>query len=272
MITDGHNHTKHFSVDAGQTIDELIAEAKSKGFNRIGITEHYEIDYVDDGLNWMFDLDEYNKTFEEWRAKAKTVNFELLKGIEFGYQTHVAEEIDKVAASIPLDVVLMSVHLFRGKDFYVDRECYQMPAKELHSEYINIMAEMCEKCNNFDVVAHYDYINRYADNKNDYMTYEECPKEFDRLFEVMIAKEKALEINTKSIQKHRAGGFTRCLPDAAILNRYKEMGGKLITFGSDSHFPGTFAVCFDEAVDYVKSLGFTESVYYKDHKPYFEAM
>ena len=270
MITDGHNHTKHFSVDAGQTIDELINEARSKGFKRIGITEHYEIDYVDDGLNWMFDLNEYDRTFDLWRKKAGDI--ELLKGIELGYQSHVAEEIDKTAASIPFDVVLLSVHLFRGKDFYVDRECYLMPARELHSEYINIMTEMCEKCDNFDVVAHYDYINRYTDNKNDYMTYQECPKDFDRLFEVMIAKEKALEINTKSIQKHRDGGFTRFLPDAELIDRYREMGGNLITLGSDSHFPGTFAVCFNEAVEYLRSLGIKETVYYKDRKPHFEPL
>ena len=66
MVTDGHNHTKHFSVDAGQTIDELISAAKEMGFPRIGITEHYEIDFPDDGLNWMFDLEEYNKVFPEW--------------------------------------------------------------------------------------------------------------------------------------------------------------------------------------------------------------
>lgn len=271
MITDGHNHTKHFSADAGQSIYELISEAQSKGFTRIGITEHYEIDYPDDGLNWMFDLEEYNKAFEQWRAIAGD-KFELLKGIEFGYQTHVAEEIDKVAASIPLDVVLLSVHLFRGQDFYVERGCYKLPARDLHSEYINTMAEMCEKCNNFDVVAHYDYINRYADNKNDFITYEETPKELDRLFEVMIAKEKALEINTKSIQKHKDGGFTRWLPDADIIKRYLEMGGKLITLGSDSHFPGTFAVSFNEAVEYLRSFGIKETVYYKDHKPHFEAL
>ena len=270
MVTDGHNHTKHFSPDAGQSIDELINEAKSKGFSRIGITEHYEIDYPEDGLDWMFDLNEYDKVFDEWRQKAGEL--ELLKGIEFGYQTHVAEEIDKTAALIPFDVVLLSGHLFRSKDFYVDRECYKMPAKELHTEYIGILAEMSEKCNNFDVLAHYDYINRYTDNKNDFVTYDECPKEFDRLFEALISKEKALEINTKSIEKHRAGGFTRILPDAAVLNRYREMGGKLITLGSDSHFPGTFAVCFNEAVEYLKSLGFTETVYFKEHKPYFEPL
>lgn len=270
MITDGHNHTKHFSPDAGQTIEELVAEAKSKGFKRIGITEHYEIDYPDDGLNWMFDLNEYDRVFEDWRKNAG--DFELLKGIEFGYQTHVAEEIDKTSLIIPFDVVLLSVHLFRGKDFYVDRECYEMPACDLHKEYIGLMAEMCEKCDNFNVAAHYDYINRYTDKKSDFVTYDECPKEFDRFFEALISKEKALEINTKSIQKHKDGGFSRCLPDAAILNRYKEMGGKLITLGSDSHFPGTFAVCFNDAVEYLKSLGFTETVYFKDRKPYFESL
>ena len=175
MITDGHNHTKHFSVDAGQTIDELIAEAKSKGFTRIGITEHYELDYPDyDGLNWMFDIKEYDRVFEEWRKKAGEL--ELLKGIEFGYQTHVAEEIDKTAELIDFDVVLMSIHLFRGEDFYVVRDCYKMPAKELHSEYISMLAESCERCNNYDVAAHYDYINRYTDKKSDFVTYDECPK------------------------------------------------------------------------------------------------
>ena len=50
------------------------------------------------------------------------------------------------------------------------------------------------------------------------------------------------------------------------------MGGKLITLGSDSHFPGTFGVCFDETVEYLRSLGFTESFYFKDRKPYPEAL
>ena len=270
MVTDGHNHTKHFSPDAGQSIDELIKEAKSKGFTRIGITEHYEVDYPDDGLNWTFDLNEYDKAFDIWRESAGEL--ELLKGIEFGYQTHVAEEIDRLSLLIPFDVVLLSVHLFRGKDFYVDRECYKLPAKELHSEYIGTMAEMCEKCSNFEVAAHYDYINRYADNKNDFITYEECPKEFDRLFEALISKGKALEINTKSIKKHIDGGFARHLPDAAILKRYMAMGGRFFTLGSDSHVPGTMAVCFNEATEYLRSLGITETVYFKDRKPYFEPL
>jgi histidinol-phosphatase (PHP family) len=270
MITDGHNHTKHFSPDAGQTIDELITEARSKGFTRIGITEHYEVEFPEDGLEWTFNLEEYDKAFSDWQKRAGEL--ELLKGIEFGYVPGVEKEIDRLAALIPFDVVLLSVNLFRGKDFYVDRECYKLPAKELHSEYIGLMAEMCEKCSNFDAAAHYDYINRYTDNLENFVLYEDCPAEFDRMFEALITKGKALEINTKSIQKLKERGFKRHLPDPAVLNRYREMGGKLICLGSDSHFPGTFGVCFDEAVQFLKSLGFKESVYFKAHKPVFEPL
>ena len=271
MVTDAHNHTRHFSADAGQTIDELIAQARSNGFTRIGITEHYEVDYPEDGLDWTFDLNEYNRAIKDWRAKASP-DLELLMGIEFGYQTHVAEEIDRLASLIPFDEVLLSVHLFRGKDFYVDRECYKIPKKDLHREYIGMMAEMCEKCSNYDIAAHYDYINRYTDNTSNFVLYEDCPDEFDRFFEALISKGKALEINTKSIHKHKERGFVRTLPDPEILNRYREMGGKMITLGSDSHFPGTFAVCFDEATEYLRSMGFKESYYFKDHKPYPEPL
>ena len=271
MVTDSHNHTKHFSADAGQTIDELMKQAREQGFSRIGITEHYEVDYPEDGLDWTFDLNEYNEAFKIWKEKAGP-DLDLLMGVEFGYQTHVAEEIDRLAVQIPFDEVLLSVHLFRGKDFYVDRECYFLPKKELHREYIGTMAEMCEKCSNYDIAAHYDYINRYTDNLNNFVLYEDCPNEFDRLFEALISKEKALEINTKSIQKHKERGFYRSLPDPEVLKRYKDMGGKLITLGSDSHFPGTFGVCFAEAMEYLRSLGFRESVYFKNHKPYTEPL
>ena len=117
------------------------------------------------------------------------------------------------------------------------------------------------------IIAGLDAITRLKGEEG--MTRKEY---FDRFFEALISKGKALEINTKSIRKHIDGGFTRHLPDEAILNRYRAMGGNLICLGSDSHFPGTFGVCFDEAVQFLMSLGFKESVYFKAHKPVFEPL
>ena len=92
------------------------------------------------------------------------------------------------------------------------------------------------------------------------------------MFEALITKGKSLEINTKSIYKHLERGFDRHLPDREIINRYIQMGGKMFSLGSDSHFNGTLGVCFDTAVDYLKSLGINEVVYFKDRKPFFESL
>ena len=55
MVTDGHNHTKHFSPDAGQSIEELCVSAEQLGLKRLAVTEHYDADFPDTSLNWVFD-------------------------------------------------------------------------------------------------------------------------------------------------------------------------------------------------------------------------
>jgi len=270
MVTDGHNHTRHFSPDADQSIGELCAAAAKLGINRLAVTEHYDADFPDGSLKWEFDFDEYATAFSQWRKDNPEI--ELLMGVEFGYQTHLAGKIDEWAQSAPFDTVLLSNHLFRGEDIYTTRLLYELPSKECFKEYVGILAEMTERCNNFDVVAHYDYINRYGSGESTPLRYDDCPDEFDRFFEVLIAKEKALEINTKSVQKLAEKNPSNFMPDSKILRRYMDMGGKLITLGSDAHVPSGVGVYFNETAEYLKSLGITETVYYKGHKPYPEAL
>ena len=62
------------------------------------------------------------------------------------------------------------------------------------------------------------------------------------------------------------------MPDPEILNRYKAMGGKMITLGSDSHTPGTLGVHFAETAEYLKSLGFESNFYFKNRMPHEEAL
>ena len=270
MVTDGHNHTCHFSPDADQSIDELCASAKKLGLDRIAVTEHYDADFPDSELNWEFGFDEYAAAFPKWRND--NPDTELLMGVEFGYQTHLASKIDEWALKAPFDVVLLSNHLFRGEDIYTTKLLYEIPSSECFKEYVGILAEMTERCSNFDVVAHYDYINRYGSGENTPLKYDDCPAEFDRFFEALISKEKALEINTKSIQKLAEKNAVDIMPDRKLLLRYIEMGGKLFTLGSDAHVPGGVAVYFNETAEFLKSLGITETVYYKGHKAYTEVL
>lgn len=272
MLADGHNHTLEFSPDAKMTIDELISEARAKKLTAAGITEHYELDNPDPEDNIQtYDLDLYDKTFEEWRAKCPD-DLILLKGIEFGYQTHTGREIDRIAAEHDFDTVILSNHLFRGVDVYFSEEAHLVPKKERHAEYIGVMAEMCERLDNYTVAGHYDYISRdrRTSAEDSFVLYEDCPKEFDRLFEALISKEKSLEINTRSILKIGEKGSARIFPDDKILKRYKDMGGKLISLGSDSHTSDTLGLLFPETIEYLKSLGFNEACYFRKKRPVIE--
>ena len=268
MLVDIHNHTSRFSPDARMTIDELIEASVNNGFDVIGITEHFEYDNPDplDDVQ-VFDLDEYKDTFAEWRKKCPS-SLKLLMGVEFGYQTHTAEAIDRFAQAIPFDVVLLSNHLFRGRDvYYAGDDCYTVPKKERHAEYIGIMAEMCERCSNFDIAAHYDYVNRYNPDPSEYVSYDDCPAEFDRLFEALISKNKCLEINTKSVFKAKEKGCTHIMPDEKVIRRYMDMGGKLFSVGSDSHVSSTLGVMYKETYAYLESLGVKELCYFENREP-----
>lgn len=272
MLTDSHNHTCHFSSDAEMSISELITGCVQNNIKRVVITEHYDYDYPHkEEPPQTFDIHQYIEAFEVWKKLSS--NVELNMGIELGYQSHIADIIDEVSLSAPFDSVILSNHLIDGKDVYFNTECYKLYTKEeLHKKYISVLAEMAEKCNNYNIIGHYDYINRYCKKRNCNVLYSDCPEEFDRLFEIIIAKGKSLEINTRSIHKLIQKKSKMTMPDPEILKRYQAMGGSMITLGSDSHTTPTLGIHFEETATYLKSLGFKSNFYFKKRMPHEEAL
>ena len=104
-------------------------------------------------------------------------------------------------------------------------------------------------------------------DKESAVFYKDCPEEFDSLFEVLISKDKALEINTSSIDKQIAKGSSYIMPDPDIIRRYIAMGGKLITIGSDAHKSDRIGLHFEKTAKYLKSLGVNELFYFAGRKP-----
>ena len=275
MFTDLHNHTSNFSPDASCDFKEMILGAKAAGLPRLAFTEHYELDYPhkDDPLCDLFDINAYVREFPSWKEYSSSNGGpELLMGIEFGYQSHLASDIDTIAGDYPFDVVLLSNHLFRNADIYLSDECYKLPVKGRHAEYIGVLAEMADKCHNYDVIAHYDYVNRYTSNANETVLLSHCEKQFENLFETLIARDKALEINTRSIDKQMQKNSAFVMPDPEIIKKYVDMGGKLISLGSDSHNTSTQGIHFMETASYLKSLGVNEICYFKDRKVCLETI
>ena len=273
MLTDSHNHTCHFSPDAKTTIDELIMTASSLCIPRVAVTEHYELDNPDpeDDIG-IFDLDSYLNTFGEWKKKCPA-GLELLMGIEFGYRKEIASRLDDIADSYPFDTVILSNHMFYDRDVYFNRDIvYSLPVKERQKIYIGRMAEMANRMNGYDIIAHYDYINKYNPEVSESVMYDDSPKEFDDLFEVIISKEKALEINTSYYAERKTAGDRNILPDEKLIRKYLEMGGRLVSIGSDSHTKEALSQHFKEVSEYLKFCGIKEVVYFSKRRPYTEGL
>ena len=115
----------------------------------------------------------------------------------------------------------------------------------------------------FDIMGHYDYIVRYAPYPQNSIRYKDFADLFDTMFTYLIQEGKALEINTKSYQGYRG---REVLLDNEVLLRYRELGGEILSLGSDSHEPERVGADFDRFAALLKSLGFRWSAHYEERR------
>ena len=82
--------------------------------------------------------------------------------------------------------------------------------------------------------------------------YEKYKDVIDPILSYLIENEKGIELNT--------GGLNNGLKDANpckdIIKRYRELGGEIITIGSDSHIPDTLGSHFTKAAEILTDCGF----------------
>ena len=116
-----------------------------------------------------------------------------------------------------------------------------------------------------DVYGHIDYVVRYGPNKNKFYTYGRYEEILEEILRTLISRNVGLEVNT--------GGFHYGLghpnPCEEILTRYRQLGGEILTIGSDAHIPGNIAFDFHKLPDLLKSCGFTHYTVFQNRRPQF---
>ena len=104
----------------------------------------------------------------------------------------------------------------------------------------------------FDVYGHLDYVVRYGPNKNQFYSYQKYAEVIDEILRTLIQKGKGIELNTAGFKY----GLGHAHPTLDILKRYKELGGEILTIGSDGHTPEQIAWEFDIVPSLLKEAGF----------------
>ncbi len=261
---DYHLHSI-FSTDSynNATMTNMCNGAISMGLSGICFTDHIDIDYPNS--NEVFPLNDYFDAIKEIAIEYKN-KLEVFTGIELGLQPHLKEENQSIAKYTEFDFILGSVHVVDSK------EMYNGDFLEDKAEHIGILKYFNElkQCllQDFDSLGHIDGVRRYLRSGEEVFSFTEYKNEVYEVLDILIKNNKGLELNTSAIRY----GLSDFHPIKDILILYKNMGGKIITLGSDAHRPQDIAFEFKNALALLKNLGFKHYCIYKERKPIFLEM
>lgn len=266
MFTDFHLHSE-YSGDCFEPCEAMIESAISSGIKIMCITDHRDLDFPFDynkyGRLDAIDYDEYFTHWNQLREKYAS-QIDIRIGIEAGIETTTAERQSALVNSYPFDFVISSVHAITWEYPHFDDLFARYGTHDVMDLYFRRILENLNCFLDFDVLGHIDFIARFAADKSGYV-YDDHADIIDVILKKTISLGKGIEVNTAGYRK----GMGCPNPVPEILSRYHELGGEIITAGSDAHHACDVASNFKEAEALLKEIGFKYICAYKDRKPEF---
>lgn len=259
MLCDFHLHTS-FSGDSDTPPARQVERAIALGMERICITDHHDYDVVSE-LDFTLNFPVYLSAMAQLRDQYRDrIRIEI--GVELGLQRHIADYLNELVRTYEFDFIIGSHHFIDGLDPYLPAFYEGRTEQEALRRFFESSLEVVRELDCYDSFGHLDYIVRYCPTRNtnyraaDYMDY------IDPLLRILIENGKALECNT--------GGYRRQLdhpnPCEDILRRYRELGGELLTIGSDAHTPDYVGCEFARAAEILRECGFRYYTVYHQRK------
>ena len=269
-ITDYHCHST-ISPDGHNTMREMAEAAAAAGVDELCFTDHVE------PLPWVkwnepplarhsYDWSAMTRQFRE-AQEALGGRIALRMGAELGECTFALDVMDSFLDDAPpLDFTIGSVHTFRMADGAINDLCWIKSGEEAVwydacERYFDEMERLLD-WGRFQVLGHLTLPQRYAEEMHGLML--DLGRFEERIRSILkraIEKGIGIECNTNR--------GNRPLPDEKWLRIYHELGGELITLGSDAHTPEYIACAMVERQELLKACGLRYFTTYEQKKPSF---
>lgn len=279
MRADYHFHTE-YSDDSTTPIRNQIEQGI-----KLGMTELCPTDHVDYGIkpDWTegfvpevrdgnvlanVDYPKYFAELNELKAEYEG-RIAVKKGLEFGIQSITVNDFQKLydIYKHELDFVLFSMHQVDNLEFWTQDFQQGRTQKEYNERYYQEIYDTMKLYKDYSVLAHLDLLNRY--DKAGIYPFEKVRDMVAEILKLAIADGKGIEINTSSWRY----GLPDIQPSRAIFRLYKDLGGEIITTGSDAHTPDYLGSHFDEAASILRDeLGFKKFCTFEKMEPIFHEL
>lgn len=257
FFMDYHHHTNN-SHDSKAIMEDVCRNAIDRGIKEICFTEHFSLNPLAPTYNHLV-LDNYLAEIKMNQHQFQD-QLTIKAGIEICEPHQLINEYKEVLEPLELDFILGSVHNIHNmklRTFMADKEKY-----EGYYTYFSELYEMVATAD-IDIIAHLDLMKRYALSTHGNYKFQDHYDQLVEILEKAIARNIGIEVNTSGLR----GDLRETLPTFSILQLYKQLGGEILTIGSDSHAAETVGAGVREAYEMAKQAGFKYIFRYEKRKP-----
>jgi len=303
MFFDYHTHSI-YSDDGYEQIEDIINKAIELGLEEICLTDHVDYGIKQDieglspeeiktykAMGYEAVPDPKNKEeFYGWLTyrlgKILNVNYEpyfkelnvlkekykdkiaIKKGLEFGIQTITLDKYNKLFDRYKneLDFILLSIHQINNGEFWTQEYFQGKNQIEYNLEYYEQLLSVMKQYKDYSILAHLDLINRY--DPLGPIEFEKVKPIITEVLKLAIADKKGIEVNTSSFHY----GLKDLTPNRNILKLYHELGGTIITVGSDAHKLEYLGAHIKDIYQELKQIGFEYICTYEAMKPIYHKL
>lgn len=276
MFADYHVHTE-FSDDSVYPMEQIVKDAAAMRMDEICFTDHVDYGVKQDwdcGQPMLYRENEpyANVDYPAYMAEIKRLKEQygqqitIRTGMEFGMQVHTIPKYEALFQKYPFDFIILSVHQVEDQEFWSQDFQKGRSQREYNERYYEELLALVEKYQNYSVLGHMDLITRY--DKCGVYPFEKTEPIVRQILKTVLEHGKGLEFNTSY---HRYG-LKDTTPSVQILKIYREMGGEILTIGSDSHAPEHLGAYIEDARQLLKDLGYRYFCTFEHMKPAYHKL
>ncbi|MCI8335703.1 MAG: histidinol-phosphatase HisJ family protein [Peptococcaceae bacterium] len=252
---DYHMHSL-VSMDSSMDMGEACMQAISMGMAGICFTEHQDFfsDHAAKNSAGHVEIDMalYQEQINRVRVQYGD-RLAICQGVELGLQACNVKEVKAFLADRRFDFIIGSIHTIDRREistgaFYAGKE-----KEAAYMAYFQAVYDMVQTLPVFHCLGHLDLVRRYQGYTDNAIDYEKFGDIIDAILQALITQGLGIEVNTAGLRY----GVGSMHPDMPILKRYRELGGDIITCGSDAHRANHVAMDIKEAYALLKACGFS---------------
>ena len=251
------------SCDGHNTPLEMAQAAADAGLREICFTDH--LDYQQ---NCTWDAYRYTpQAYREGYDGLEVPGLTIRHGTEVSMSAWNRELMRQDLSQYPYDFVLGSIHFIDDIDIYLPEFWVGRDFLATERIYFEEMLRCVQLYDEFDVLSHLTYISKCKGHP--------CPRIIPladhkeviaEIMKTLVAKNKGMEINTSGMD--RCGDY---LPGQEYLMLFKELGGEIITVGSDAHATDRVGQYVNDAIAMAGEI-FGHVCTYEQHQPIFHKL